>query len=50
MILRGQVSAPNNTDRSFSPQPYWQLARVLEDAGHENMAGDLRYEGRRKAH
>ena len=35
-------------DKSFSPQPYWQLARVLEDAGHENMAGDLRYEGRER--
>ena len=35
-------------DRSFSPQPYWQLARVLEDAGHENMAGDVRYEGRER--
>ena len=30
-------------DRSFSPQPYRQLARVLEEAGHENMAADVRY-------
>ena len=35
-------------DRSFSPQPYWQLARVLEEAGHENMAGDVRYAGRER--
>ena len=35
-------------DRSFSPQPYWQLARVLEAAGHENMAGDVRYAGRER--
>ena len=35
-------------DRSFSPQPYWQLARVLEEAGHENMAGDVRYASRER--
>ena len=31
-------------DRSFTPQPYRQLALVFEAAGHEEMAGDVLFE------